>query len=300
MSRRFGLPITAWTWFRLGLIVATAAVLITLDTRADSGIFGGVRATMMDVLGPVRSAGESVASPVRNAWRGITGYDDLLAENDQLRADLASAQASVLRIGELERERRDALALLGARDVVPNLERVAARVVDAPGSNYERSIVLDRGTSDGVADGMPVTSGGGLIGKIEGVSRTRSRVILLTDRTFRVGVRLARSADDGVLAGQGANAPLEVSLIELETVVIPGETVVSRGGQGSTLPPGLLIGTVLDVTPNASEGEQVATVHPSAELERLRLVDIVLFQPEPSEPIQVDRDGQDSQATGQP
>lgn len=279
---------TGWTWFRLSLIVATAVVLITLDTRAEGGIFGGVRAAMMDVLGPVRSAGHTAASPLRNAWRGITGYDELLAENDQLRAELATAQSSVLRIGELERERRDALALLGARDVVPNLDRVAARVVDAPGSNYERTIVLDRGTRDGVADGMPVTSGGGLIGKIEGVSRTRSRVILLTDRTFRIGVRLARSADDGVLAGQGAGAPLQASLIELETVVIPGETVVSRGGQGSTLPPGLLVGTVLDVTPNASEGEQVVTVHPSAELERLRLVDIVLYVPEPSDPIVVD------------
>ncbi len=279
---------TGWTWFRLALIVATAAFLITLDTRAEGGVFGGVRAAMMDVLGPVRSAGETVASPVRNAWRGMTGYDDLLAENDQLRAELATAEASVLRIEELERERRDALALLGARDVVPNLERVAARVVDAPGSNYERTIVLDRGTRDGVADGMPVTSGGGLIGKIDGVSRTRSRVVLLTDRSFRIGVRLSRSADDGVAAGQGANAPLSVSLIELETVVIPGETVVSRGGQGSTLPPGLLVGTVLDVTPNASEGQQIATVHPAAELERLRLVDVVLYVPEPSDPISVD------------
>ena len=112
--------------------------------------------------------------------------------------------------------------------------------------------------------GMPVETGAGVIGRISAVSVTRSQVELLTDPNFDVGTRMVRSGDDGIASGKGQNRELEVSFIELDTVVIPGETVVTSGFQGSTFPEGLLIGTDEDVVPNAVQGTQRITVHPAA------------------------------------
>ena len=278
------------TWVRLALLLVSAIALFTLDARGSGGVLDTARGAALDLLGPVRTFGDWVAGPFRDAWRGIVSYDELETENAQLRGDLAEARASVLRVGELERDRQELLALVNARDVTPAIPRVAARVIDAPVSNFERTIELARGRRDGIRVGMPVESGDGLVGRVVQVSTTRSRVELLNDPNFDAGVRIVRSGDDGLVSGRGPGRDLEVSYIELESVVIPGETVVTSGFMGSTFPAGLLVGTVTDVTPDAARGAQQVMVHPAADLERLRWVQVLLYEPDVPEPVIVDRE----------
>ena len=142
MARRAGLR--RRTWLRLALLVVTAIALLTLDARGSGGVLDTARGAVLDVLGPVRTFGDWVTGPIRNAWRGVVSYDDLEAENVELRGDLAEAEASVLRVGELERDRQELLALLGARDTAQAIPRVTARVIDAPVSNFERTIELSK------------------------------------------------------------------------------------------------------------------------------------------------------------
>lgn len=275
--------------FRLALLVLTSIVLITIDVRTEGGAIDTARSVVLDALGPLRSNSTRIFEPVGGAWEAVTSYDDLEAQNALLRAKIAELQSSVLEVGEIERERKSLLALLGARDRVAHVGRRTARVIDAPISNYQRTLELDKGSRDGIAVGMPVETGAGVIGRISNVSITRSQVELLTDPNFDVGVRMARSGDDGIASGRGHNRELEVSFIELDTVVIPGETVVSSGFQGSTFPEGLLIGTVVDVVPNAVQGTQRITIHPAADLDRLQWVQVLLFHPDAPEPVIVDR-----------
>ncbi len=269
--------------------MVTAIALLTLDARGSGGALETARGAALDLLGPVRSVGDWVITPVRNAWRGVVGFSDLEAENAQLRSELATAEASVLRVGELERDRQDLLALLGARDNAQSIPRVTARVINAPVSNFERTIELAKGRRDGIREGMPVESGHGIVGRVVQASITWSRVELLTDPNFDAGVRMVRSGDDGLASGRGPGRDLEVSYIELETVVIPGETVVTSGFEGSTFPAGLLVGTVTDVEPDVVRGAQRVTLHPAADLTRLRWVQVLLYEPAVAEPVVVDR-----------
>ncbi len=288
MARRAG--IRRRTWLRLALLVVTAIALLTLDARGSGGVLDTARGAAQEVLGPVRRFGDWVTGPIRNAWQGLIGFDELETENAQLRGELAQARASVLRVGELERDRQELLALLDARDVVRAIPRVTARVIDAPVSNFERTILLDRGSRDGIRQGMPVESGDGLIGRVVEVNPSWASVELLTDPNFDVGVRIVRSGDGGLASGLGPRRELDVSYIELETVVIPGETVVTSGFEGSTFPAGMLVGTVTDVEPDAVRGAQRVTVHPAADLERLRWVQVLLYEPNVAEPVIVDRE----------
>jgi rod shape-determining protein MreC len=286
---------------RLGLLLLTALVLISVDFRSESGSpLSTVRGVVLDVLGPVRSLANWVFSPVGNAWNGIMSYDELEDENARLRAKLVESRSSVLQVGEIERERLELLGLLGAIDTEANIPRVTARVIDAPVSNFERTVEVDRGSRDGVEVGMPVESGAGLIGRVTEVSSTRSRVELLTDPNFDVGIRMVRSGDTGNASGRGAGNDLDVTFIELTTLVLPGETVVTSGLDGSRYPEGLLVGTVVDVQPNAVQDTQDITVHPAAELERLRWVSVILYRPDVEAPIVVDREVEQPSVTAPP
>ena len=69
------------------LLVLTSLLLITIDLRGNA-LIDAARDGFDRAMRPFESAAEVVARPVRNAWRGITEYDDLEAENDRLEAQI--------------------------------------------------------------------------------------------------------------------------------------------------------------------------------------------------------------------
>ena len=261
-------------------MVFTALALITLDYRGSTGVFGSARDTTFEALGPVRSVSDSVMSPFRNAWNGITSYDELIAENQRLQTELDAVEGATLEVAELQR-RLDEFELLAGRTDESLADRVVATVIDAPLSNFERTIELNRGSNDGIELGMPVESGSGLIGEVVQLGRNRSRVELVTDASFAVGVRLSRSGDAGVARGNGAGRPMTVEFIDLETVVVPGESVFTSGLEGSKFPAKILVGTVIAARHDPVTGFQEVDIDPVANLDRLTLVQVVLYSPPP-------------------
>ena len=263
---------------RLIALLVTAIVLITVDFRGPGGIIGVARDATLDALAPLRSGAAWLLSPVANAWEGLTRYDDVSDENDRLRQQLEATDSQSRRVVELEAELRELRSLTGM-NVQSTIERVGVRLTETRISNFERTFEVDKGSSDGIEEGMPVVTGAGLVGKVVQVSRTTARVEPLTNAGFAVGVRLVSSGDQGVAEARGSGLPLVIDLIELDTPVIPGETVLTSGLQDSLYPEGLVVGTVSGVEAQPVEGRQLVKVDPAVDLDRVRFAEVLLFRP---------------------
>ena len=191
---------------RFAVLVLASVTLLTVGLR-DAPVVRDVREGASVVIGPVESAVDTVTAPVRNAWHGVTDYDDLQRENDELRTQVEAAEAEGVQASDAERQ----LAELSASLDLPwagNVETATARVVSGPRSNFSHAIEIDKGTDDGIAVGMPVVTGAGLVGRVEpGDRAAASTVELLTDPEFRVGVRLSTTGDLGTARGTGARRP---------------------------------------------------------------------------------------------
>lgn len=265
------------------MLVLASITLLTLDFRSDTGALDGVRDGALDALAPVRGLADGVADPLRDAWNGAFSYDEVQAENAELRARIEELESEDLLVAELRRELDQAQELLGLVGDI-DLVTVGARVIDAPISDFERNIEIDVGTDDGIAEDMPVLGPGGLVGRVVQTTGSRARVQLLSDGNFGVGVRLTRSGEAGVAVGRGRTEPLEIELLDIATVVIPGETVTTSGQEGSFFPPGLLVGTVSDAVVDTVDGVLRVTLVPAADLNRLDVVSVVLWPPLGTEP----------------
>src|SRR5207253_6910177 len=125
-----------------------------------------------------------------------------------------------------------------------NLPAVAARVVATSPSNFQLTVEIDRGLPAGIQKGMPVVTGAGLVGRVVEVSQERATVLLLTDPSFNVGIRLSGSGAVGVARGNGTRQPLPVDLVDVGTKVAAGEVVTPSGLQGSVFPAGIPVGRV--------------------------------------------------------
>jgi rod shape-determining protein MreC len=267
--------------FTLVLLVLTAVTLLTLDERSGgTGAIDAVRDGARDAFAPVQEAAESVFRPIEDFFQSALHYGDLEAENARLREQLAERRAALLRAEDADRERQ---ALLAQQNLqfAGDIPAVAARVVSASISNFELVMEIDRGTDDGVSSGMPVVTGAGLVGRVTDTSRSRSSVLLITDPTSSVGVRVASSGDVGVAVGRGPRSSLRVDLIEPQTKLSKGDVLVTSGLDQSVFPAQIPVGTVVASGAAVGALQQDVTLDPVVDLERLSFVKVLQWSPRP-------------------
>ena len=174
-------------------------------------------------------------------------YARLYEQNQQLREELRQMKAWKEAALQLEQKNARLLDLNNVR-LDPRLTHVTGVVLADSGSPFRQSVLLNVGARDGIRDGWATMDGIGLVGRISGVGRETSRVILLTDSNSRVPVTVQPSGQKAILGGDNsATPPLE--FLEDADAVRAGDRVVSSG-DGGVFPAGLLIGTVVLETDN--------------------------------------------------
>ncbi len=269
-SRRFGR-----SRFTLIVLILASLTVLTLDYR-DTGPIRGARSAVGTVLSPFRSVGEWVASPFQNGWHGITGYDELEDENARLRRELDEARGDEIETEAMERENAE-LRRLADLPVTADIPRTTAEITSGPLTSFDTTMEINKGSGDGIREGMAVVTEAGLVGRIHRVQGGRARVQLITDPDFPgVGVRLVESGDVGLAkAGSGGRLRVEEGITD-DTRVARGEALVTSGLDRSSYPAGIPVGTVLDVQPTGDQIEQALDVDPAADLEAVRFVIVLL------------------------
>lgn len=259
------------------VLVLASVTLVVVGLR-DVPVVRDLREGASTVVSPIEDAVGTVTSPIRNAWHGVTDYDELQRENDRLRSELAEGESSTIGRSDAEQQLADLSASLNL-PFAGDVPKVTARVVAGPRSNFSQALEIDRGTADGLVVGMPVTTGGGLVGRIEQVTAHSARVEVVTDADFRVGVRLATTGALGTASGRGREEALTVdSSISPTTGVDDGTGVVTSGVDRSTFPPGIPVGTVSDSRLGPGGLSLELVVAPLVDVDQLSYVTVLLWQ----------------------
>lgn len=255
--------------------------VITLDYRgAGNGALESVRQSARDAFAPVQSVADRVVSPVADFFSTVTHYGSLTSENARLRRQLEAAKADAIRGADADRERQGLLELQGL-DYAGGLASVPARVISTAPTNFALTITIDRGTDAHVDVGMPVVTAAGLVGRVTEVSKLRATVLLITDPSSNVGVRLADSGQEGVARGAGARAPLVLDFIDTGAAVGGGEPVVTSGLEKGLFPPQIPVGTVRSAKSTPSALQQDIQVTPAVDLSRIEFVRVLQWTPSP-------------------
>jgi rod shape-determining protein MreC len=266
--------------FILLLLVLTAITLVTIDTRANGGgLTGSIRSGAEDLFAPVQSATHGVLRPVGDFFTGAFHYGSLKRENTQLRDQLAQARGQALSASDAQRELQ-ILSEQAQLDFVGKIPTVTAQVVDTSSSNFEMSIQINRGTDSGIAVSMPVVTGGGLVGRVVQVSARHSTVLLLTDPTFSVGVRLTTNGAVFVADGTGRGNPITLELVDANTKVNVGDKLVTSGLNNEQYPKDIPVAMVKTVKSAPGQLQQAVTVAPTADLSRLEYVRVLQWSPQ--------------------
>ena len=263
------------------VITLLAITLVTIDA-AGVNAFDPVRNSASDVVSPVSGAVRWLTTPFRNVWAGMTGYDDLEAENERLREQLDEQQGTEITeanaLEQLDRLRKQ-LDITFDKDIPTEIARVAS----GPRNNFtDHRVEIDKGSDSGLEVGNPVVTKAGLVGRIVRVSAERSVVQLATDPALEIGIRVAETQDIGVGHGSGPKGPFVVDRgIELIDEVEVGHFVVTSGFERAIMPPDIPVGIVGDVQPDEAARSLILRVDFSAKFTQLDVVQVMKWTPQP-------------------
>ena len=250
----------------LVLLLVSSLFLITLDLRGVN-LAGSIRSGVTTVFSPIEGFFSKVFSPignftsdVRNFGQSKSRITELEKEVDLLKSQKVLDEDVVGQLNQL----KQVLDLAGRGEY----KVVAARVINRGSTaTFKQTITIDAGSSDGISKNMTVISEAGLVGVVKSVTSNSSIVLLMSDPTFKIGVRIAGTQSIGVVSGQGGNKYL-LQLLDATGEIKVGDNLVARGSQnGSPFVPGVPVGTVSSVQSNASSITQNADVEGASNLE---------------------------------
>ena len=265
----------------LAALLVTSAGLVLLDS-GDRSPVDPLRTGVDAVLGPVQRAAGGAANGVADAVASLVDRTDraelrrLEEENAALRRELRARGAD----GRTADEWRSLLGLTGEGD----RRLLPARVVGGGRLlGFERTVTLDVGERDGVAAGMTVVAGEGLVGRVVRTGPWTAVVLLLDDPGSGVGARDAQTGLLGLARGAGAGRLQWVQVQPGDVAV--GATLLTTGG--STYAADVPVGRVTALGPARSGLPPTAEVEPFVDGGRLDLVAVVLDGPrtEPRAPV---------------
>lgn len=267
----------------LAVLVLLALVLVTVDFRSDGaagqGPLGRLRGVASAVFGPVQDGVATIVRPIGNSLSGIGGLFEARAENVQLRAQLERLEERRLSYDDVLRENEELRRLLRIQER-SELQTVAAQVIASGPSNFEWTITLDVGESQGIRRNMPVINGDGLVGRIIQTTADTARVLLAVDPTFQAASSHAQSGEVGTLQGNGGQ-PMIFRPDDPEAVLDVGDEIVTSQYSNGVFPAGIPIGTVEATDESGARLlSRSIEVRPWVDFTRLQTVLVVLYDPQ--------------------
>jgi rod shape-determining protein MreC len=260
-----------------GAVIFVSSILLIGYPTLDGAVSEWGRQAMLGLISPIQGIVSSAADKIRDVWDQYIFLRDMKEENEDLRRLVGEISTKYDNLKtlyiETEKKNRRLEEILGFSERAP-YTLMPARVIGRDPSILSRTIVIDKGSTDGVAANMPVISPNGIVGLVLAVSRNSSRVMLINDKNSRIDVLIQENREIGILEGS-TDGSVRLSYIDSKVPVRTGDLVVTAGVDDN-FPKGLPVGEVVEVTRPVSELFQMIVVSPKTDLGNLEEVLLIV------------------------
>jgi rod shape-determining protein MreC len=296
MASQFGtLDRTPPPFFRQG-----PSALTKLTFCSALAIFLMVADTRFKITQPMRTMVATVLHPVERVlripidmWNGAGDYalglQHAMTAEQKARAQLARQAERAARVEQLQAENDRLRSLLGLRNAL-TVRSQPAEILYEASDPFSRKVVIDRGTTQGVALASPVVNENGVLGQVTRVYPLYSEVTLLTDKDAAIPVLNARNQLRSAAFGT-AGAGMELRFMAGNADVLPGDILQTSGVDG-VYPPGLPVAKVTSVDRKVDTGFAKVVLAPMASPDGVRHVLVLeplsVQMPVRPEPLQDD------------
>ena len=251
---------------RLFLAVIISIAAIVADSRF--GVFTHVRVYLSSLVSPLQYMANAPGIMLDTMSTQVQTRAGLIEQTKQQEQQLFTLRSRLLKMDHLEHENQRLRELLGS-PVHKESRKMVAELLSVDSDPFSHQVLINKGALDGVYNGQPVINDQGVIGQVLHVGSTTSRVLLITDSSHGIPVRVLRNDLRAIASGSGELDKLELRNLPRNTDVQVGDLLVTSG-LGGRFPEGYPVATV--TRSDYVEGKPFAQVEakPLVALDRLR------------------------------
>jgi rod shape-determining protein MreC len=231
--------------------------MLLLAMVSEQAWAAGARGAAKSALAPLEAAMTQAAANVDRVTAMFGDVSSLRAENQRLKTADEALRRQVVELNAAAKENADLRQALDFERTYGH-RMVAAQIVGRGPDGFSRTIEVDRGTADGVQPGMIVTTGAGLVGRVQEAGPHGAIIQTLADPQSRVNVFLSRSGLQGTVSGGPEALQLDI-VHSLGITATSGEWALTSG-IGGGYPRGLVVGELASVTHRDSATSDQALV----------------------------------------
>jgi len=172
--------------------ITIAVVSLMSIALSERRTLDPVQNLSLTVTAPVASGLQDAARPVDDLFRGITDRGDIVRENRELKEQVEELEKTFAEQQDAQQRVRELEEALGVKQGRPEDQLLAANVIAEDTSGLKRMIAIDRGSGDGLDEGMVVLSRkGSLVGTVARAFEDFAWVRLITDPGSTVNAQVA-------------------------------------------------------------------------------------------------------------
>ena len=238
-------------------------------------LFDGMRLYINTFASPLLHLASVPRDVVEEASLQLNSRSQLLKDNQQLQQQLFLLRSDLLRMAELSQENRRLRELLGS-PVTQDSRKLVARILSVDSDPFVYQVVIDKGVEHHVYEGQPVVNDQGVIGQVVSVGKTSSRVLLITDISHALPVRVLRNDLRAIASGTGNINELTLKNLPRNVDIKDGDILVTSG-MGGHFPEGYPVAKVTRFANEEQSPFAEIKAEPLATLDRLRYV-LLLWQ----------------------
>lgn len=226
-------------------IVVLSGLFILMSLSSQTRYVGETRTlaerTVMTIFSPVPKLVNWIGGTTKDMYHGYLDMRRAVNENLELRRKVASLTTENLKLRQSEGDLRRLRSLLAYAEQF-EMETSMAQTIMLDTAGRFKSIIIDRGSGDGVEVNDVVANASGLLGRVVLVTNDMAKIQLVTDNNCAVGSLVERTRRQGVVRGNGT-ASLQMFDIPSLADVQAGDRVLTAGIDG-IYPKGIPIGVV--------------------------------------------------------
>lgn len=252
--------------YRVILMLICSALLIFFDHKMTS--FERVRGYLQSLVSPLQYLATAPKQLLDWSVDNMVTKKQLVDDNKTLKMNelVYKERAIQLRIVQQENDRLRALLHSPVRVAVKTM---LAEILSVDGDPYSQQVVINRGANDDVHEGQAIVDDQGVVGQILHAGTITSRVLLITDVSHAVPVRIERNGTRLVASGTGNINRMSINHVSNSTDIKPGDLLVTSG-LGGKYPEGYPVARVTIVKKDESRPFAYVQSEPIAQINRLR------------------------------
>ena len=264
--------------FLVILIVVVVSAVLFYTIKKDRSL-NTFEAFTKDIVVEVQKIFYKPINGFSNMIEEFTSLKEVKKENQILKSNVEKMEATEAENIELKQEIERLKGELNIDHVLTDYDYLNATVISRNSFYWYNMLTIDKGSHNGIKEGMVVINSTGLIGKITNVSTFSSDVKLITTNDTNTKISVTVTNGDTKLTGIINGYDYKKGLLTVEgisnTATVNNGDYVYTSGLGGVFPSGILIGKVEGITTDVYDLSKIINVKPSAKFDDINFVTVL-------------------------